>query len=140
MGESFTTLTGRWLGRYGYGGSSGAVSFEAELVQEGSDLSGDVHEPNTFRDDAGAELHAVISGTVAVPDVSFVKHYLGFEQGDDPVYTGQANAGLTRISGTWNFPKNRALSGAFVMMRKPIAATRARRREVEAPVLVTTPR
>ena len=52
-----------------------------------------------------------------------MKDYLGFDQGDDPVYAGAADASRKRIEGRWSFAGLPGVFGRFVMMRKPGAAT-----------------
>lgn len=127
-GAGFPDLTGRWLGRFDYPSGYPPVSFEADLAEEAGLLAGQTEEPNGFRDDMGPLLQAVIEGHRSGGMVRFVKRYLGFSQGDDPVYEGTADAALTRISGTWFFVGKPGWSGRFVMMRKPLAADRAMRR------------
>ena len=124
----YTSLTGRWLGRYDYSGNREGVGFEVDLVDIEGDLSGSIFEPNTFRRDMGSELTAELGGRHASGTVQFVKRYLGFRQGNDPAYSGEVNAALTRIAGTWVFP-GRGGSGRFVMSRKPLAAARVERLE-----------
>ncbi len=128
MAERFQTLTGKWLGRYGYAHSSLVVPFEADLVEKGGDLSGRTTEPNTFRFDLGSYLEAALAGGRGDGAVNFIKRYDGFSPSDDPVYAGLVNAALTRIEGTWRFPRKPWASGPFTMMRKPLAAARASRR------------
>jgi len=132
--DGWTTLNGRWLGRYEYSGLAGqVVAFEADVVEIRGALSGETQEPNTFRPDQGTDLTARISGRREGREVRFVKTYEGFDQGDDPVYEGQVNAALTRIVGRWHFPWSRGESGRFVMVRKPRARARvAERAETEA--------
>ncbi|WP_341368543.1 hypothetical protein [Yoonia sp. BS5-3] len=122
------TLTGRWTGRYDYGDGLGPVPFEATINEIERTLSGEITEPNTFRRDMGGHLAAIIIGTRTGFDVSFRKTYDGFEQGDDPLYAGKLNGALTRIDGTWRFPKEPMWSGRFMMVRAVDA--RARRRAV----------
>lgn len=127
----FPDLTGRWLGRFDYPADYPPVPFEADLLEEAGLLTGQTEEPNGFRADQGPMLQAVIEGQRLGAEVRFVKRYLGFSQGVDPVYEGVADAALTRISGRWVFPGQPGWSGRFVMMRKPLAAERALRRAVQ---------
>ena len=116
-------LSGRWLGRYDYDGMAmEPVSFEAELTESSGSLGGRIFEPNTFRDDRGATLEARIEGHCSGDEVRFVKVYLGFDQGGDPVYAGTVDAARKRIEGRWSFAGLPGVSGRFVMMRKPRAA------------------
>ena len=125
--ERFQTLTGKWLGRYGYAHSTLVVPFEAVIVECGGDLSGETSEPNTFRFDLGSVLDAVLAGGCGDGAVNFIKRYNGFSPDDDPVYAGMLNPALTRIEGTWQFPRKPWANGPFTMMRKPSAAARAGR-------------
>ena len=127
MTDRFQTLTGKWLGRYGYAHSTLVVPFEAVIVDRGGDLSGETSEPNTFRFDLGSVLDAVLAGGRGDGAVNFVKRYNGFSPDDDPVYAGILNAALTRIEGTWRFPRKPWATGPFTMMRKPSAAARVAR-------------
>ena len=116
-------LRGRWLGLYDYDGMAmEPVSFEAELTEVPGSLGGRIFEPNTFRDDRGAALEARIEGHCSGDELRFVKVYLGFDQGGDPVYAGTVDAARKRIEGRWSFAGLPGVSGRFVMMRKPRAA------------------
>ncbi len=112
------------------------VPFEADLVERGGDLSGTTSEPNTFRFDLGSVLDADLAGGFADGAVNFVKRYNGFSPDDDPVYAGLLNPTLTRIQGTWRFPRKPWASGPFTMMRKPSAAAR---RSIRAATELTEP-
>jgi hypothetical protein len=125
VGSGFDSLTGHWIGRYDQPSPSPSVAFEAELVEDAASFTGETSEPNTFRRDMGAELTATLVGGRAGNDVSFVKCYHGFGQGSDPVYDGVVNQGLTRIVGQWCFPSWPDVSGRFVMMRRPLAGSKA---------------
>lgn len=117
----FRCLSGRWLGRYDYPDGMESVGFEVDLSEAGGALTGLVREPNTFRPEMGEELVAQVMGEHAAGQVSFVKYYIGFAQGDDPVYEGRANHALTRVEGHWRFAGQVGWSGRFVMIRKPEA-------------------
>ncbi|MCY1127634.1 hypothetical protein OU426_12275 [Frigidibacter sp. RF13] len=121
-------LTGRWLGRYDYQGAAEPVPFEVDLHDAGGTLTGDITEPNSFRPDQGTILSAVLNGDHNGQRVSFLKRYVGFDQGDHPRYQGELNAARTRIEGRWHFPKSPTLTGRFVMMRKPRAAAEEKAR------------
>jgi hypothetical protein len=116
----FTSLTGRWLGRYEYPYGAPPVTFEAELTDLAGELSGEIYEPNTFRPDAGPELSADILGQRDGGQVTFLKRYRGLPSERWPHYDGTVNARLTRIEGRWLFAQVN-FSGRFVMMRKPLA-------------------
>ena len=121
-------LTGRWMGRYDYNSRVlPAVAFEVDLTDDDGDLSGIITEPNGFRGDRGAVLRARLIGARDGSEVRFVKYYIGFDQDDDPHYTGTMNAALTRIEGQWHFPTVGGAGGRFVMTRERVqTATRAR--------------
>lgn len=127
-GNPEETISGRWAGRYDYDNGDQPVPFEAVLEEFAGTLSGEITEPNTFRQDMGAHLAAMIVGTRTGFEVSFCKTYDGFEQGGDPVYKGMLNTALTRIDGTWRFPNEPWLQGRFMMVRAVDA--RARREAV----------
>jgi hypothetical protein len=122
VARAFTSLTGRWLGRYEYDAGPEPVPFEADLIEDLGFLSGETAEGNTFRPELDGTLHAVITGNHSKGSVHFTKTYLGFEADDHPIYSGRANANLTRIEGRWFFPSQPGWAGRFVMMRKPGAA------------------
>lgn len=124
MGEEYTSLTGAWMGRYDYDIGAPSVSFEAQMAEEDGHLSGDMTEPNTFRDDMGAHLAARLFGSRMGNDVSFRKTYDGFDQGDDPVYEGQLNVAMTRIDGIWRFPSDPGMRGRFMMVRAVVCRAR----------------
>ena len=136
MAEQFTSLTGRWLGRYDYArGAAAPVAFEAELTDDQGTIAGETTEPNTFRPDLGVVLSAVLHGSRNGPDVTLAKTYLQFSEGPPIAYIGVANAKLTRIEGRWHFPDMPSEGGRFVLMRKPAALARALRqvlRDIEA--------
>ncbi len=132
MGEEFKSLTGAWMGRYDYEIGVPPVPFEVALIEEAGSLSGEVTEPNTFRDDMGAHLAALLIGERDGFDVSFLKTYDGFDQGEDPVYQGALNVALTRIDGMWSFPRQPNLRGRFMMVRAVAARARATQMQ-EAP-------
>ncbi|MEO0918979.1 MAG: hypothetical protein AAFY31_18695 [Pseudomonadota bacterium] len=111
------SLSGHWAGRYEYGVGAEPVPFEAVIAEAAGQLLGDITEPNTFHRNMGAELTATLMGQRTGRNVYFRKTYHGFDQGDDPVYEGQLNGALTRIVGTWRFPKSPSLSGRFMMVR-----------------------
>ena len=126
MSEAFPNLTGRWLGRYDQDPPASSVAFEADLVEGGFTFTGQTREPNTFRSDMGEMLTASLTGGRSGSEVSFVKVYNGFTQGEDPVYEGVVNTKLTRITGYWSFSQYPNASGRFVMMRKPLASARTK--------------
>lgn len=124
MGHSDNSLSGRWTGRYDYGGTAAPVPFEVVLEDSDGTLSGEITEPNTFRRDMGTYLAALLLGERAGFDVSFCKTYDGFDQGDDPVYEGALNAAMSRIDGVWRFPSDPKWCGRFMMVRAVDARAR----------------
>lgn len=126
------SLTGRWPGRYEYPYAAPPVPFEAEIVEDAGMISGAIYEPNTFKRDAGPELLADITGNRAGAQVVFQKRYRAAPAQEWPIYEGTANNALTRIEGRWIF-HHIGFSGRFVMIRKPMAAAKAKR-ETEAVV------
>lgn len=114
-------LSGRWLGRYDYPDGRPPVPFEADLLDDGGAVSGQITEQNSFVPGAGAVLVAWVTGTRQGDALGFEKRYAGFDPLDCPSYEGRTNVALTRISGRWFFRHDRAWSGRFVMMRKPLA-------------------
>lgn len=126
MMQEHTILTGQWMGRFEYDRGGNPTAFDTELAEISGSLSGEIREPNSFRDDMGAELAATLDGARAGDAISFVKRYVGFKQGDHPIYEGQANADLTRIEGRWRFANQPGWGGRFVMIRKRLARAQAR--------------
>ncbi|MEM7642134.1 MAG: hypothetical protein AAF366_06360 [Pseudomonadota bacterium] len=128
-------LTGRWIGRYGYSAGGDPVPFEAELVQVGDALEGQIVEPNTFLPNGDSELTAHLTGTVDGDALSFIKRYDGLSARDHPRYEGRLLASGNRIEGTWRFAGPAYFTGTFTMVRKPRAqASVARRAAVPVPV------
>ncbi len=117
MVDNEKSISGRWTGRYDYGGLAAPVPFEAVLEESAGLVSGEITETNTFRHDMGAHLAAFLIGERVGVDVSFRKTYEGFDQGDDPVYEGALNTAMTRIDGVWRFPKDPKWAGRFMMVR-----------------------
>ena len=126
MTETFTTLTGQWLGRFEYDRGGVAAAFEAELSETDGVLRGQTTEPNSFRKDMGPELTAQITGSRADDKVSFFKRYIGFDQGDLLIYDGTTDAVLTRIEGRWRFNAQPNWGGRFVLLIRPSRRTAAR--------------
>ncbi len=130
--KAHTDLSGRWTGRYDYQGALSPVAFEAVLDDQDGHLVGTITEPNSFASGQGPHLQASLKGNRLGSSVSFTKYYHGFDQGDDPIYDGDANAALTRISGQWRFATLPGWCGRFVMVRAPEAQARRRKAKVES--------
>ncbi|KPP93040.1 MAG: hypothetical protein HLUCCA08_10595 [Rhodobacteraceae bacterium HLUCCA08] len=131
------TLSGLWTGRYDYArpGMGDPVTFEVVLTETGRVFTGELVEPNTFRDDAGDTLMAVVSGSRDGQFVQFLKTYTDFNGLDHPVYEGRCNGALTRISGDWRFPAFPAVCGSFLMVRTAgLAEEKAREAKAEAEI------
>ena len=129
MVETHTTLSGQWQGRFEYDQGGKPSPFEVEFSKDGADLQGQMIEPNSFRRDMGGELTAHLKGSRSGHHVSFVKRYIGFDQGDLLTYDGTVNLALTRMEGRWRFPSQPKWGGRFVMFRKPLSrATAAQKR------------
>lgn len=127
MSKSYTSLSGRWLGRYEYPDGREPVPFEAVLAEELDLLAGEIEEPNTFAQGHGPVLSAMIEGSRDGLSVEFRKRYHGFALQSCPQYDGEVNAALTRIEGIWRFAAQPGFVGRFVMMRKPMAEARLER-------------
>lgn len=113
------TLSGAWIGTFGYQGISiPRVPMEIELEETGCFLTGSSREPNTFRPDAGTELFATFSGLRTGSAVSLTKVYAGFQQNEDPRYDGVISADFQRIDGVWFFSRA-GLRGPFRLHRQP---------------------
>jgi hypothetical protein len=121
------TLSGSWTGRYDYADPAHGdpVAFDTVLTQTGTILRGETIEPNTFCDNAGDTLMAVLTGTRRGSHVRFKKTYTDFESDADPAYYGQVNGTATRITGRWHFPDAPHVHGTFLMARTGQAAVRA---------------
>lgn len=123
------TLTGRWMGRYDYDRGGDPVAFEVSLTETGGAITGEVMEPNKFRQDMGEMLNATLDGARSGTQVSFIKRYSGFAQGDHPQYDGSVNAALTRIEGRWQFKHIAGWGGRFMMVRNTPPGVAVERRE-----------
>lgn len=125
MDRAFS-LSGAWTGRYDYDGAGFGppVSFEATLLETAGVLSGEIIEPNSFREELSETLLSVISGTRQSASVRFVKTYTDFDETGHPLYKGVVNARATRINGTWWFPTRPTVCGTFLMVRRTDAVER----------------
>ncbi len=92
-------IDGNWRGHYTYAKNpDGGSGFDANFVEEGAGLSGDIMDDFW----PGA---ATISGTFAFPSLRFTKVYIG--QKLAPVnYQGTMNDDGKTISGTWTVVDN----------------------------------
>lgn len=128
MDSKRLTLSGPWMGRYNYvSRAAKPVAFNANLVDEEGDISGDTIEPNSFSD---LELDALIAGVIGVREgnlVRFTKSYSDFD-GPRIDYEGRINATFTRVDGTWSFPHAPWEHGTFVLIRDAVAVDAERRR------------
>ncbi|MGR3433268.1 MAG: hypothetical protein ACU0CO_00035 [Shimia sp.] len=130
MAQARQLLTGPWMGRYGYTEQPlPPVAFNATLLDEDGDLSGDVIEPNAFGP-GGPESETLLAGVIGVREgrlVRWTKRYSDFAAPRID-YEGEVNAPFTRISGRWRFPEAPRWSGPFVMIRDAVGAEAARQR------------
>jgi len=111
-----TDLSGFWIGRYAYGEAwEKTVRFDAELTDIRGSLSGMVTEPNSFDDQAGELLSALISGSVFGRTVQFQKTYNGDGFANHTVdYSGELNPSESEIKGHWTIGEKQ---GLFEMRR-----------------------
>ncbi|MEM1373942.1 MAG: hypothetical protein AAGF78_06130 [Pseudomonadota bacterium] len=122
------TLTGPWMGRYNYVSvAMKPVAFNANLIDEGGDISGDTIEPNSFSD---LDLDALIAGIIGVREETFLRFTKSYSDFDGPKidYEGRINATFTRVDGTWSFPHAPWQHGTFVLIRDAVAVDAERRR------------
>jgi len=110
-------VSGFWEGSYVYPMGGAKVSFDADLKQSGSQLSGLITEPNTFDGDAGHVLTSVLAGSLSGDKVSFLKTYVGEGRAQHSVaYEGTLSQKGTKINGQWKI-QNGNFSGLFEMTR-----------------------
>lgn len=121
------SLTGNWIGIFAYLVAMPAVPVEISLTDTGATVTGVSKEPNTFRPDQGAELVAEFSGLRTGDSVRLKKTYIGFSQGDHPIYDGRISADFQRIDGTWRFARS-GFRGTFKLRRQPPLKAAAKRR------------
>lgn len=109
-------ISGFWTGRFIYTiPDKPAVNFDAELTHKGPDLTGMITEPNTFDDEAGELLSAIILGTVQGRIVRFKKTYAGEGRANHTVsYVGEIDGTNCFIIGHWTLG---AFKGTFEMDR-----------------------
>ena len=116
------SLSGPWMGRYNY--VSRAVppaAFNAILLDEGGDISGETIEPNSF---SNLNLDTLMAGIIGVREdtwLRFTKNYSDF-QGPAIDYSGRVNSKFTRVDGTWSFPHAPWEHGTFVRSRDAVTA------------------
>ncbi|MEM8848599.1 MAG: hypothetical protein AAGE03_01055 [Pseudomonadota bacterium] len=121
-------LTGTWIGRYAYAAGGDPVPFEAELIQIGDALEGQIIEPNTFISNGESELTAHLTGTMDGDTLTFVKRYDSVPARGHPRYDGRLLASGNRIEGIWRFAAPAWFTGTFTMARKPRAQARKAKR------------
>ncbi len=125
-------LTGFWRGLYSYPTNRAPVPFSANLVEDGSWLTGSTEEVATRRELLGRTLTATVQGRRTGSAVRFLKLYNATLRAYDSVaYEGAVNAEGTEIEGTWTIPGN--WSGKFLMIRDgevALAATKAVKEKV----------
>jgi hypothetical protein len=115
-------VTGTWAGTYFYAddgsGPRPPVYFFADLVLDHGVLTGHIVEPNTFGDDAEAELRANVLGTINEDGiVAFRKTYDGTAGISHVVlYEGRLDDDRTTIEGRWTVGSG--TQGQFIMSRQ----------------------
>ncbi len=126
------SLNGPWMGRYNYvSRARPPVAFNAMLVDDDGDLSGETLEPNSFAD---LEMDSLIAGIIGVrvgPMVRFTKSYSDFDAARVE-YSGVINAQFTRIDGTWSFAGGLVGRGTFVLIRDAVPVEQGLRRSKRA--------
>lgn len=112
-----SSLSGSWSGAYRYPNDAlPETVFEAQIEDVGGAFTGATTEPNILRPWLGEVVTADIEGVRTGQGVTFTKFMDGSGGMDHAIrYDGEANAGLTRIEGTWTIP--RVWSGTFFMTR-----------------------
>lgn len=108
-------LTGQWAGIYVYDDQKGPdTPFVADLVQSGTNVSGETQEDDFMLGDIRAI--AKISGQLADRQLQFTKTYTvnSWELAKPITYAGTLAADGNSIKGGWSRP---GLSGTFTMER-----------------------
>jgi hypothetical protein len=112
-------LSGYWQGTYYYSQDSGMnpVKFTALLVHEGSGITGQIREVNSFGPRPETWLHAAVSGTYKKDDgaIRFTKTYDGTAGVDHDVeYSARLASGGTSVEdGKWIIGDD--ISGQFTL-------------------------
>ncbi|MEM1236733.1 MAG: hypothetical protein AAGI10_07170 [Pseudomonadota bacterium] len=115
-------LSGPWMGRYNYVTRvQPPVAFNAMLLDENGDISGETLEPNSFSDLA---FDSLIAGIIGVREGTLVRFTKAYSDFDAPKidYEGRINSAFTRVDGTWSFPSAPENHGTFVLIRDAVAA------------------
>jgi hypothetical protein len=121
------SLSGQWHGLYSYPSFFEPVYFVATLVSFGVQFSGTTHEAAEGRDGAPLKSFAVVDGSLAAQDVSFLKTYDGSANRSHAInYEGTLSSDGMEIEGTWAIPGN--WSGRFLMIRNAGATEKVVRR------------
>lgn len=133
-GPQATDLTGIWAGVYNYPGLSQPEHFDAVLFDRGGQFSGTIHETARLTGEP-VELNALVEGSHAAGEVSFIKRYDGTGGWAHSVhYDGHLDATGTEISGRWRLA---GTIGTFLMIRsRPAAEELAERRLAEIETLL----
>jgi len=118
MKDKPCSLSGVWSGRFHHDqdGRDG-TAFSAWLTISNDRLSGSTLEPNTFTDNDGDELDALLRGHVDNREIVFLKTYRGLDQ--EPVYCeGEITDEGRRIVGKWYYSWPDEKTGSFEMSRE----------------------
>ena len=133
-GESDYDLTGHWHGFYNRPVEEPPTAFEAEILDIGGLLSGEISEEGDTPDCFGMTLHSVLDGHRALDLVTFTKRYDYLPRADYAIlYEGQLAPGGDEIEGHWTIPG--AWSGTFLMVRaRREEAAEERRAAIRVPL------
>lgn len=127
-------LTGRWTGVYFYPldaeinpfDTLPPTPFDAEIIDNGGELTGDITEPDTMGPEPTVRLKASMTGSHLNGEIVFTKHpnapgeeFNDFEVPDAIEYLGALSPDGNSISGYWHILGD--WSGAFRMQRKVVA-------------------
>ncbi len=131
--QAETDLSGRWTGVYFYPldaelnpfDTLPPTPFDAEIVDNGGNLSGEISEPDTMGPEPTALLRATMTGSHVNGEVVFTKHpgspgdeFNDFEIPDAIEYLGTLSLDGNSISGRWHILDD--WSGAFRMQRRTV--------------------
>ena len=114
--ESEHDLSGHWHGFYNMPVDEPPTPFEADILDTGGLLSGEISEDGDTPDCYGMTLHAVIHGQRSGTRVSFTKRYDYLQRAHYAIdYEGTLASDGDEIEGTWTIPG--VWSGTFLMVR-----------------------
>ena len=116
------SLSGAWSGVYSFPRDARpAVSFAANLAQDGPWIAGASEEVAEHGEARGVVISATLQGRRDGANVTWLKLYdRMLRTYNEVAYEGQVNEDATEISGQWRIPGN--WSGTFLMIRAPARA------------------